>query len=90
MKKLSAVGLLALSVILLSGNPVSANQYENNGNGMNGVTTNNQGTYNNDYRARTTATAADNGMDWGWLGLLGLIGLAGLRGRNHNPEPERH
>ncbi|MBP1934328.1 WGxxGxxG family protein [Ammoniphilus resinae] len=89
MKKFSAVGLLALSIILLSGNPVSANQYGNNG--MDGVNTNNynnQGTYNNNnYRARTTAV--DNDMDWGWLGLLGLVGLAGLRGRNRDPEPDR-
>ncbi|XEC97219.1 WGxxGxxG family protein [Paenibacillus tarimensis] len=28
------------------------------------------------------AAAADNDMDWGWLGLVGLLGLAGLRGRN--------
>jgi MYXO-CTERM domain-containing protein len=29
---------------------------------------------------------ADEGFDWGWLGLLGLIGLAGLTGRRR-PEP---
>lgn len=23
---------------------------------------------------------ADNGFDWGWLGLIGLFGLAGLTG----------
>jgi MYXO-CTERM domain-containing protein len=34
-------------------------------------------------------TAADDGTDWGWLGLLGLAGLAGLAGRNRNPNPER-
>jgi hypothetical protein len=41
-------------------------------------------TYNgNTTRANNYRTnAADNDMDWGWLGLLGLIGLAGLRGRN--------
>ena len=26
-------------------------------------------------------TEADDGFDWGWLGLLGLLGLAGLAGR---------
>ncbi|WP_052807153.1 WGxxGxxG family protein [Risungbinella massiliensis] len=32
---------------------------------------------------RTAANnAADNDMDFGWIGLLGLIGLAGLRRRN--------
>jgi MYXO-CTERM domain-containing protein len=30
------------------------------------------------------ATArAEEGFDWGWLGLLGLVGLAGLAGRRH-------
>ena len=30
------------------------------------------------------ATAqAEDGFDWGWLGLLGLLGLAGLAGRSH-------
>ena len=30
------------------------------------------------------ATAqAEEGFDWGWLGLLGLLGLAGLAGRRH-------
>lgn len=30
------------------------------------------------------ATArAEDGFDWGWLGLLGLVGLAGLAGRRH-------
>ena len=36
--------------------------------------------------AGDTATEADDGFDWGWLGLLGLAGLAGLRGRK---EPVR-
>jgi hypothetical protein len=27
---------------------------------------------------------AEEGFDWGWLGLLGLIGLAGLAGRRHD------
>lgn len=25
---------------------------------------------------------ANDGFDWGWLGLIGLFGLAGLSGRN--------
>ena len=25
---------------------------------------------------------ADDGFDWGWLGLLGLAGLLGLKGRD--------
>ena len=25
--------------------------------------------------------AAEEGTDWGWIGLLGLLGLAGLLGR---------
>ncbi|AIZ46070.1 hypothetical protein QR90_14825 [Deinococcus radiopugnans] len=29
----------------------------------------------------TAPVDADNGFDWGWLGLLGLLGLAGLRRR---------
>lgn len=51
-----------------------------NGNGVNNGA-NAYGT--NGFRATNTvrANAADDGMDWGWLGLLGLIGLAGLRNR---------
>ena len=42
---------------------------------------------NDNFRTNATNTgrfraAAENDMDWGWLGLLGLIGLAGLRGRD--------
>ncbi len=44
----------------------------------------NQG-YNNMYRA----TAAEDDVDWGWLGLLGLAGLAGLMGRNRERDPQR-
>ncbi|MGH6900399.1 MAG: WGxxGxxG family protein [Geminicoccaceae bacterium] len=33
--------------------------------------------------------AADEGFDWGWLGLLGLIGLAGLAGSRRRREPVR-
>ena len=38
------------------------------------------------YRTNTvrTTAAADNDIDWGWLGLVGLIGLAGLRGRERS------
>lgn len=32
--------------------------------------------------AQETTVVADDGFDWGWLGLLGLIGLAGLKGRD--------
>ena len=35
----------------------------------------------------TTATppaAAEEGTDWGWIGLLGLLGLAGLAGRRRD------
>nr|MBC9199631.1 hypothetical protein [Paenibacillus sp. PL91] len=32
----------------------------------------------NQYRT----TAADDDMDWSWLGLLGLLGLIGLKGRD--------
>jgi MYXO-CTERM domain-containing protein len=36
------------------------------------------------------ATAgADEGFDWGWIGLLGLIGLAGLAGSRRRHEPVR-
>jgi MYXO-CTERM domain-containing protein len=35
------------------------------------------------------ATAADDGFDWGWIGLLGLIGLAGLAGSRRRHEPAR-
>ena len=35
------------------------------------------------------ATRADEGFDWGWLGLLGLIGLAGLAGSRRRHEPVR-
>jgi hypothetical protein len=35
------------------------------------------------------AMAADEGFDWGWLGLLGLIGLAGLAGSRRRHEPAR-
>ena len=31
-------------------------------------------------------TRADEGFDWGWLGLLGLIGLAGLTGSRRRHE----
>jgi MYXO-CTERM domain-containing protein len=47
----------------------------------------NTGGQGNNNMFRTTA--ADNGTDWGWLGLLGLAGLAGLAGRNRNRNPER-
>ena len=36
--------------------------------------------------------AAEDDMDWGWLGLLGLGGLAGLMGRkreHHTEYPQR-
>ncbi|MDF2921921.1 MAG: hypothetical protein K0R57_835 [Paenibacillaceae bacterium] len=45
-------------------------------NGTNDYTGTGTGTYN------AYATADDDAMDWGWLGLLGLVGLAGLMGRN--------
>lgn len=32
---------------------------------------------------------AEEGFDWGWLGLLGLIGLAGLAGSRRKREPAR-
>ena len=35
------------------------------------------------------AIQADEGFDWGWLGLLGLIGLAGLAGSRRRQEPLR-
>jgi MYXO-CTERM domain-containing protein len=35
------------------------------------------------------AAAADEGFDWGWIGLLGLIGLAGLAGSRRRHEPAR-
>jgi hypothetical protein len=35
------------------------------------------------------ATRADEGFDWGWLGLLGLIGLAGLAGSRRRHESVR-
>lgn len=44
-------------------------------------TTNRTNTSMNATNYRTTAVA-NNGFDWGWLGLLGLIGLAGMRGRD--------
>lgn len=31
--------------------------------------------------AEVETTDAENGFDWGWLGLLGLAGLAGLAGK---------
>jgi hypothetical protein len=31
--------------------------------------------------AGEASARAEDGFDWGWLGLLGLIGLAGLAGR---------
>ena len=39
--------------------------------------------------AGEAAAAADEGFDWGWLGLLGLIGLAGLAGSRRRHEPVR-
>ena len=33
--------------------------------------------------AGEATTGAEEGFDWGWLGLLGLVGLAGLAGRRH-------
>jgi hypothetical protein len=33
--------------------------------------------------AGDVTAGAEEGFDWGWLGLLGLIGLAGLAGRRH-------
>ncbi len=58
-------------------------------NGMNRINTNDDWdntmttrTLNNNRTVR--ATAADNGTDWGWLGLLGLIGLAGMMGRGRD------
>ena len=32
--------------------------------------------------AGDAAARAEEGFDWGWLGLFGLIGLAGLAGRH--------
>lgn len=41
---------------------------------------------------QTATYAAEDDMDWGWLGLLGLTGLAGLLGRkkeHHTEYPHR-
>jgi hypothetical protein len=51
------------------------------GTGTNGFGNND----NNNFRA----TAADDGADWGWLGLLGLLGLAGMFGKNKNGQQGR-
>lgn len=62
--------------------------YTNNGNrvgnnGINGDWDRNMTTRNiNGNTVR--ANAADDGTDWGWLGLLGLIGLAGMMGRGRD------
>ena len=34
----------------------------------------------------TEERAADDGQDWGWVGLLGLAGLLGLRRRDRHDE----
>ncbi len=35
-----------------------------------------------DDRIGAATRTADDGFDWGWLGLIGLAGLLGLRGRD--------
>lgn len=54
-------------------------RFNTNNDWNNNMTTRNMGN-GNVYRAN----AADDGTDWGWLGLLGLIGLAGMMGRGRD------
>jgi|GEM_PF-1433920 hypothetical protein len=52
-----------------------------------GVRTYDNGYRTNNFRGNNYRTAAaDDGFDWGWLGLLGLFGLAGLRNRGRERE----
>ena len=39
---------------------------------------------------RTTTTPADDGPDFGWIGIFGLAGLAGLLGNRRNDTMTRH
>jgi len=39
--------------------------------------------------ATPTADRADDGFDWGWLGLGGLLGLAGLMHRDRDDRGHR-
>jgi hypothetical protein len=57
----------------------------NYGRGTYGAMNSTSSTGNN---YRTTA-AANNGTDWGWLGLLGLLGLAGMMNRGRREETNR-
>jgi MYXO-CTERM domain-containing protein len=91
LKKMS-IGFLLFALIGIFGNQVYA-EYSNTG--VSGVNTSNtthyQGNITDNNRTRTTAVdTTPRRTNWGWLGLLGLAGLAGLRGRNTNPDPERH
>lgn len=37
-----------------------------------------------------TATADNDGVDFGWIGIFGLAGLAGLMGNRRKEEVTRH
>ncbi|PZD97068.1 hypothetical protein DNH61_04010 [Paenibacillus sambharensis] len=73
-----------------NGNNRGMNNYTtdtNNNNGFRRYGVNSAGNGNNTMTGqRLRANAANDGMDWGWLGLLGLLGLSGLRGRNRDRE----
>jgi hypothetical protein len=92
----NAAGNVAANAANAVGN-VTANTANAVGNGVSrvipGTATNNYpyGTYNpggSNATAKTDGTyrayAANNNVDWGWLGLLGLVGLAGLFGRGRS------
>ncbi|WP_181351259.1 WGxxGxxG family protein [Thalassobacillus sp. CUG 92003] len=71
LKKLSTILCTLVFTAMVFTNSVSA---ENNNNY-------NEQDVNQNYDVRDTAAnnAADDGMNWEWVGLLGLAGLLGLR-----------
>jgi len=86
-KRINAAVLVMVFVFSM-GLTVNAAGGTGDGTGAGGMgTTGNNGVVNGNQGYVTTA--ADNDMDWGWLGLLGLVGLAGLMGRNRNENPNR-
>jgi hypothetical protein len=82
LSKLIGTGALALSLSVLPATIASATT-TTTAPGTTDTTT----TTAPDTTVDTTPAAdieANDGFDWGWLGLLGLIGLAGLAGKKRD------
>jgi hypothetical protein len=66
------ISALTLGVVLGSAGAASAQTGGGSGSGTGG------GTSSGATGGTTTNARADNGFDWGWIGLLGLAGLIPL------------